>query len=320
MPTNTVLMNVERKKILFKVLGIIFSFSVIVILFFNQTNLATSLNKCLLQPNLPATKNDVVLLSLADEGRVDISSIIYPISTLRESSNCKIVLFIDSTLGHREFFNEFSEKFDIELIIFEKPSIYIANYRIKLYSDYLETHTFDRVIHADISDIYYQLDPFKLVPVNGKLLFFKEGCPPTLLKNDEKNLVWYKECYPNLNGLKESSPIINAGFISGGYDAMKHYLRIVWNLMRKNTICDISKFGPDQAVVEYAYNNDMFNDLIGSIEYGPIYCIHVVESDGILYDMNNCILPFIHGRPPYYPQSLIDNKSKKYSDLYSLIE
>ncbi|BFU24862.1 hypothetical protein EHI8A_101070 [Entamoeba histolytica HM-1:IMSS-B] len=296
-----------------------------VLLLGRETIVVDTRHECLQEKTGMARDNDVILLSIADEGRVDLDSIIVPISYMRrETYYSTIVLFIEHSLytNNTKFFNKMKEKLRINIEKFNKPKIHIANYRIKLYYEYLKSHTFNRVIHCDVSDIYFQSDVFKYIPENGKLVMFKEGCNSIMLLSDQKNLQWYKECYPNLDGLDSTKEIINAGIVLGGYDQMLKYMEIIWNLLETNKKCDISTFGPDQAVVEYAYHNGLLKQLIGKVESGPVYCnTHQFKykggnylSYGVMYDNYDCVVPFIHGRPPYYPQKRIDFEISLYRE------
>lgn len=277
-------------------------------------------HQCLPILSEPSTSKDAILLAIADEGRVDLKSSIYPISLMRKYTKAKIILFIEQQLytNNQKFFQLMKSSFDLILVPFVKPKVFIANYRIKLYYDYLLENKFDRVIHCDVSDVYFQTDIFRYIPRNRKLIVFREGCESTILLNDEKNKNWYKECYPDMKGLDKTSVIINAGIISGGYETMIKYTQLVWKLMEENKHCDIAKFGPDQAVVEYAYHNGMLDSMIDRIESGPVYCNYHHVDGQYLYFENNCKYPFIHGRPPFYPESFIEKGLQQYKELVKL--
>ena len=276
--------------------------------------------QCLSITSKNSTPNDLILLAVADEGRVDLTSCIVPISLMRKYTQATIVLFVEHKLYrmHNDFFFSVKRKFNVTIKSFEKPNVFIANYRIKLYYEYLKDHKFDRVIHCDISDVYFQTDIFKYIPQNNKIIIFKEGCEGNILMDDQKNLNWYRECYPDLKGLDKTKVIVNAGIISGGYDVMLKYTKLVWKLMEENTVCDISKFGPDQAVVEYAYHNGMLDSLIGRVENGPVYCNYARGDGEFVYYKNGCLYPFIHGRPPYYPEEYVKKGLSEYPDLVDL--
>ena len=147
---------------------------------------------------------------------------------------------------------------------------------------------------------------------------FREGCTNTSLIKDKKNHDWYKECYPDMDGLNEESAIINAGIVIGGYESMINYLSIVWKMEDTTAQCDMATYGPDQGVVEYAYYNDMFKELIDRVEIGPVYCNNVERVNQVLYDEYKCLKPFIHGRPPFYPQEWINNGLLNYTKLVAL--
>ncbi|ELP93266.1 hypothetical protein EIN_056410 [Entamoeba invadens IP1] len=271
----------------------------------------------------PSTKQDITLLALADEGRVDLKSIIIPISYLRQYTTCVIHLFVEKTLftQHVSFFNEMQQTFGLEIETFTKGNVYIANYRIKLYRDFLIKNNFkyNRVLHCDVSDVYFQIDPFQYIGTLGKLVVFKEGCDGTKLLEDSKNTEWYRQCYPSMAPLTKDSVIINAGVVMGSSTYMLKYFTLIWALMENNNKCDIAVFGPDQAVVEYAFHSGLLNELIDRLECGCVYCDKVKMKNNMLFDSNGCLMPFIHGRPPYYPQSIITQNLENYKEITRLV-
>ena len=131
---------------------------------------------------------------------------------------------------------------------------------------------FDRVIHADLTDIIFLSDVFKTLKPN-ELVINKEcgeysfiGKKGNFLLNNNlnnKNFNWFKRSFGDnktlVNIIKKINPIvINAGLIMGD---SKEYLKFL-DIFRKNL--DYKKaldYGYDQMLINVLYYTGKFNDI-----------------------------------------------------------
>jgi hypothetical protein len=130
-------------------------------------------------------------------------------------------------------------------------------------------NSYDRIIHADLTDIVFLSDIFKTLKSN-ELIMNKEsginsylGKKGTLILNDTSNREWLITSFGNnktlLNILKKINPVvINAGLIMGD---SKEYLKFLDIMIKNFNYIKASNYGYDQILLNVLYYTGELNKI-----------------------------------------------------------
>ena len=185
--------------------------------------------------------------------------------------NAKIVCFVKDNSNNNHFY-QLLQKNNV-LIIKEKDflELKIANSRFLYEYEYLKKNInyFDRVIHADLTDIFFLGDIFKTLKPNeliinkecGKYsLFGKKG---NFILKHLHNAKWFKRSFGENKTLvhlfKRINPVvINSGLIMGD---SKEYLKFLEIMKQNFNYTKALHFGYEQMLINVLYYTGKLNKI-----------------------------------------------------------
>lgn len=192
-------------------------------------------------------------------------------SIKRSIPNAKKICFVPKN-SFNDFVIKIIKKNDI-LIIKEKDllNIHLVSSRFLYEYKYLKKNInfFDRVIHADLTDIYFFSDVFKTLKPN-QLIMNKEcgensvfGKKGNFILKHKAVIKWFNESFgvnkTIVNLFKKINPkVINAGVIMGDAKEYLHFLDI---FVKNLDYTKAYKFGYDQMLINVLFYTGVFNKI-----------------------------------------------------------
>ena len=246
--------------------------------------------------------------------------------------NAHIICFVTKKSKKKKVVSILKE-FNVEIIEIKDSSAHIVNRRFIEAYIYLKKNKdkFDRVLFADIDDVYMfgdifatiknddfylnSLHSYHNVPNKECVYFLNSLWKSIYIKNlkKEKNLLIYKEFEENVKC------IICAGHFIGGIEKSLKFLEIISQALidyafNKTTI-QMNNFGYDMLLLNFLYYTKKFDQLeIKIIGCEQIFCtrpknlLFNKDTTRFEFETDNCSPIFIHKN---YPNSWIRKKNKK---------
>ena len=184
-----------------------------------------------------------------------------------------------------KFLETKSHKYDIQLK------------RYDFYLDILKNNKFNKILHCDSRDIYFQSNPFEF-PYEGSINFFLED---EKIKNCSFNSNWLikthgKEVFDQM----KDNIILCSGTVMATNKSMIEYLKLIKNLIKNKKYKKSLKYlltfrrdkngrGCDQAHANFIGHNKLIEDShFYSNESGPIATVYHLKK--IVFDKNSNLL------------------------------
>ena len=206
------------------------------------------------------------------------------IKSLRQFSNCTIILFIDINMTSKS--RVLCERYNVTVVMYDPKKIepaFIRNFHPSTYRWFLmhqflkkSTVPFKRILLADIRDTAFQADPFSIVDDQG-LYVFAEG---KRFKEDGHTTSWVSDCFGTATADSFSEKwIICSGISIGTADAVGQYLELMVSTMSTPSFVECERNGVDQG----AHNVLVYTNQIPGLHL-------LSENDGYVAHMQNTLM------------------------------
>lgn len=167
---------------------------------------------------------------------------------------------------------------------------HVVNLRFRDLHNFLEKNPYNQILACDGGDIIFQDDISHLFEEHpNEYRAVCEDLAPFFdyfINTD----YFYKEDIKEIKEVLLLKRMINAGLIIAPYDKMKHLCQII---IKKTK--DISKFGPDQILLNYVLHKEGFVALPTKYNFIPVTCLdEFYIKEGIFYDKDHKRIPVIH--------------------------
>ena len=173
------------------------------------------------------------------------------------------------------------------------------------YFDQLGNQTFDRVLHADSFDVFFQKDPFTKEIKKDRLYFTMEDI---LIQNSTWNSGWLKRAYNESTAIALGKYNVScSGTLIGGYSQFLNYLKV---LLNHPPFWANGRHSLDQAYHNYLLHTSTFKAAGIKEEFmgcnSPIITMHYcgrikqVVKNGRIYTPNGRIIPAIVHQYPLF--------------------
>jgi hypothetical protein len=135
----------------------------------------------------------------------------------------------------------------------------LVTLRFLLYQDILSRFRCEKVLLTDVTDVYFQADPFAYV-TSDEVQFFLEDHELSKIGNDRDiNIRWLKNVYGEARAEALRGRVSScAGTILGSADAMRRYLDVFEEQLRKGR--GLSGWGDDQAIHNFILYSGLLPD------------------------------------------------------------
>jgi hypothetical protein len=154
----------------------------------------------------------------------------------------------------------------VQAFEFKTHEVAVDNVRFLLIDRFLMFHEFlckqdyDQILLADCRDVYFQDDPFKFLTPNDSLILCGEG--GKICQNEwnvQDQLLCQDELHPIYRQDLNDQPIINAGFILGKSETVRHLCLMIWLNTLRTSLTNETSF-TDQAALNYVYHHLLIHD------------------------------------------------------------
>lgn len=261
--------------------------------------------KCNLCKKLPiaygdSSRNDLVITGVfGQEKRFNKF-----IRSLR-STGCKAKVVVVSNVSLKKEYQEKYKKCDVDFFVMKSPPNTMNMYPHSLryvgyqqYFDIFKNQTFNRVLHADSFDVFFQKDPFTKDIHNDHLYFTMED---VLIQNSSWNSGWLTRAYNNSIATALGNYTVScSGTLIGGYSQFLKYLEV---LLNHPPFWANGRHSLDQAYHNFLLHTSAFKEAGINQEYMGCnseivtmhYCgrIKQVIKKGLIYTPNGRIIPAI---------------------------
>lgn len=237
------------------------------------------------------------------------------------STGCKAKVVVVSNVSLKQDYQDMYKKCNVDFFVMKSPpetmSMYPHSLRYVGYQQYfnqLKNQTFNRVLHADSFDVFFQKDPFTDDIRNDRLYFTMEDI---LIQNSSWNSGWLTRAYNESTAISLANyPVSCSGTLIGGYSQFLKYLKV---LLNHPPFWANGRHSLDQAYHNYLLHTSAFKKAGIKEEFmgcnSPIITMHYcgrikqVVKNGRIYTPNGKIIPSIVHQYPLY-QSMSDAISK----------
>lgn len=203
----------------------IFSLSIICSVFFEKNRVFPKCPRCkkAIQITGNSSPRDLVISSVF--GR-ESSAQVFLRSLRSVGCKAKVVLISNSSVSENQV--QFAKICGAEYFIMKSPdnstTFYPHSLRYIGYSQFFQSNRdiYDRILHSDSFDVYFQSDPFTENIEKQNLYFAMEGIP---IGNSTWNTGWLNRAYNESVSFNLSNYEVScSGTVIGGFDQFKKYL------------------------------------------------------------------------------------------------
>ncbi|GIX42691.1 MAG: hypothetical protein KatS3mg129_2424 [Leptospiraceae bacterium] len=167
---------------------------------------------------------------------------------------------------------------------------HVVNIRFRDLNNFLKAHYYEQILTCDGGDIIFQDDISHLFEEHQDQ--YRAVCEDLAPFFDYfiNTDYFYKEDIKEIKDVLLLKRMINAGLIIAPYDKMKHLCEVI---IKKTK--DISRFGPDQILVNYVLHKEGFVALPTKYNFIPVTCLdEFYIKDSFFYDKNENKIPVVH--------------------------
>lgn len=155
----------------------------------------------------------------------------------------------------------------------------IHNIRFFHIWNFLQNNIYDKILITDVRDVYFNNNPFDIIPTTSILATSEE----IIYKNEEwnKNHIHYNLGVIGLEILLDK-PVYNVGVFGGGYNLIKEICADIYLMsIGKYKVADQTSFN---YLIQTKYkNNTTFTNLTNNIAVH----LHVINAGLVNFDLNN---------------------------------
>lgn len=282
---------------------------------------ADNKNKCQICRNLPkaygnSSPKDLVITGVFGKEK-KFKKFIHSL----RATGCQAKVVVVSNVSLKKQYQEMYKKCDVDFFVMKSPPETMTMYPHSLryvgyqqYFDSIKNTKFNRVLHADSFDVFFQKDPFTDEILNDRLYFTMEDI---LIQNSSWNSGWLTRAYNEsvANSLANYN-VSCSGTLIGGYSQFIKYLEV---LLHHQPFWLNGRHSLDQAYHNYLLHTSAFKKAGIKEEFmgcnSPIITLHYcgrikqVVKNGRIYSPNGLVVPAIVHQYPLF-QSMTNAISK----------